>query len=154
MNSSSVRIFALGLSSLVAALSACTPTPTPAPSAAPNPGTAASTAPAATAAPATAAHAAPAATETWELPGSLGPLTTRAELEARFGKTNVRDDRLPGAEGEGAVPVLTVFPTMPNSGCSWCSTPNNPTTRMHRFRNCASPILIHAGTMSMACTRE
>lgn len=55
-------------------LSACTPTPTPAPSK-PNPGTAASTAPAATAAPATAAHAAPAATETWELPGSLGPLT-------------------------------------------------------------------------------
>ena len=110
MKSASVRIFALGLSGLAATLSACTPTPTPTPSAAPNPGASASTAPAATAAPATAAHAAPAATETWELPGSLGPLTTRTELEARFGKTNVRDDSLPGAEGEGTVPVLTVFP--------------------------------------------
>ena len=33
-----------------------------------------------------------------------------AELEARFGKANVRDDGRPGAEGDGTVPVLTVFP--------------------------------------------
>jgi hypothetical protein len=47
------------------------------------------------------------------LPGSLGPLTTRTELDTRFGKGNVREDTLPGAEGDGTLPVLTVFPNDP-----------------------------------------
>lgn len=110
MKHSHTRILALGFTGLIVTLSACAPTAPPAPSAAPNSSPSASTPPAATVTPAAATHAASAATETWELPGGLGPLTTRAELEARFGKANVRDDSLPGAEGDGTVPVLTVFP--------------------------------------------
>lgn len=49
-------------------------------------------------------------TETWILPGTLGPLTTRAELETRFGKDNVQDSSVPGVEGEGSTPALTLFP--------------------------------------------
>ncbi len=44
------------------------------------------------------------------MPGGLGPLTTRLELEARFGKANVREETFGGPEGDGTYPVLVVFP--------------------------------------------
>lgn len=96
-------------------LVACSQAPAPV---APVPAAAPPPAPAA-AAPAPVATAAPAATaiapagEDWELPGTLGPLTTRAELEARFGKANVREETLPGAEG-ASTPALVVFADDPS----------------------------------------
>ena len=51
--------------------------------------------------------------ESWELPGDLGPLTTRLQLDARFGKANVREESFPGAEGIGSYPALVVFPDDP-----------------------------------------
>lgn len=51
--------------------------------------------------------------EDWILPGSLGPLTTRLELETRFGKTNVREEAFDGPEGSASYPVLVVFPDDP-----------------------------------------
>ena len=78
-------------------------------------------APAAIEAPAPAAPAPPAetasptvASEDWTLPGTLGPLTTRQALEARFGKANVREETFDGAEGIGTYPALVVFPDDPS----------------------------------------
>ncbi|MEO6154660.1 MAG: hypothetical protein ABIP16_02890 [Thermomonas sp.] len=48
--------------------------------------------------------------EGWVLPGNLGPMTTRLELEARFGKANLRIETFPGPEGDGSYPVLVLFP--------------------------------------------
>jgi hypothetical protein len=56
----------------------------------------------------------PIAAEQWELPGALGPLTTRQELDARFGKANVREETFDGAEGIGTYPALVVFPDDPS----------------------------------------
>ena len=96
-------------------LVACSPTPQPAPPAA---------APAAAPAPTAAetpkvVDAAPPATETtpqaenWDLPGTLGPMTTQAELEKRFGKANLREEQFDGPEGDGSYPVLIAFPDDP-----------------------------------------
>jgi hypothetical protein len=78
-------------------------------------------APAAIEAPAPAAPAPPAetasptvASEDWTLPGTLGPLTTRQALEARFGKANIREETFDGAEGIGTYPALVVFPDDPS----------------------------------------
>lgn len=101
-------------------LAACSRAPAPPPAAAPAP--AATPASGAPSAPATATTppAAPAAVtgdadaaDPWLLPGSLHPLTTQAELEARFGKANLREETRPGPEGEGEYPVLVVFPEDP-----------------------------------------
>lgn len=54
------------------------------------------------------------ASEDWTLPGTLGPLTTRQALEARFGKANVREETFDGAEGIGTYPALVVFPDDPS----------------------------------------
>ena len=48
------------------------------------------------------------------LPGTLGPLTTRQALEARFGKAHVREEAFDGAEGIGTYPALVVFPDDPS----------------------------------------
>ena len=48
------------------------------------------------------------------LPGTLGPLTTRQALEARFGKAHVREETFDGAEGIGTYPALVVFPDDPS----------------------------------------
>ena len=56
----------------------------------------------------------PVAAETWELPGTLGPLTTRQELDARFGQANVHEETFDGAEGIGTYPALVVFPDDPS----------------------------------------
>lgn len=100
-------------------LAACSRAPAPPPAAAPAP--TAAPAPGAPSAPATTTtpSAAPAvtgtaaATDPWLLPGSLHPLTTQAELEARFGKANLRAETRPGPEGDGEYPVLVVFPDDP-----------------------------------------
>lgn len=93
-------------------LAACSPTPSPPPTA-----PAAAAPPSSPAKPATATTTQPQAAadaNAWVLPGNLGPLTTRAELDARFGKANVREDSLPGAEGDGVLPVLTIYPDDPS----------------------------------------
>ena len=92
----------------VAALAACqrdAPPPAPAPIETPAP--AAPAPPAETASPTVAS-------EDWTLPGTLGPLTTRQALEARFGKANVREETFDGAEGIGTYPALVVFPDDPS----------------------------------------
>ena len=99
----------------VVMLAACSPAPAPAPDPAPPIAKPAPADPAVVEeAPTTedTATAAPVA-ETWELPGTLGPLTTQAELEARFGKDNLREEQFPGAEGDGTYPVLVAFPDDP-----------------------------------------
>ena len=93
-------------------IAACSPAPAPAPeppAAKPAP----IAVPAAeTPAPVETETAAP-VVENWELPGDLGPLTTQAQLEARFGKANLREESFDGAEGIGTYPVLVAFPDDP-----------------------------------------
>lgn len=104
---------------LAGLLAACSPTPdapadTAAPASAPaspEPPPAPAAAPAVEPAPKNAPAAADATR--WELPGTLGPLTTEAELAARFGKNNLREETFPGPEGEGSYPVLAVYPDDP-----------------------------------------
>lgn len=81
--------------------------PPPAPPAIETPAPAAPAPPAETASPTVAS-------EDWTLPGTLGPLTTRQALEARFGKANVREETFDGAEGIGTYPALVVFPDDPS----------------------------------------
>ena len=93
----------------VAALAACQrdAPPPPAPAAIETPAPAA---PAPSSEPATPTVA----SQDWTLPGTLGPLTTRQALEARFGKANVREETFDGAEGIGTYPALVVFPDDPS----------------------------------------
>ena len=102
-------LLAVGAMMLVAACSPA-PAPTPAPPAA-KPAPVATPA-AEVPAPLEADTATP-VVETWELPGDLGPLTTQAQLEARFGKANLREETFDGAEGMGTYPVLVAFPDDP-----------------------------------------
>lgn len=60
------------------------------------------------------------------LPGSLGPLTTRLELEARFGKANVREETFDGAEGIGTYPALVVFADDPHKRLELVQDADNP----------------------------
>lgn len=97
------------LAASVAMLVACSPAPAPTP-APPAAKPAPVAVPAAeTPAPVETETAAP-VVESWELPGDLGPLTTQAQLEARFGKANLREETFDGAEGIGTYPVLVAFP--------------------------------------------
>ena len=100
------------LGTCAAMIAACSPAPAPAPeppAAKPAP----IAVPAAeTPAPVETETAAP-VVENWELPGDLGPLTTQAQLEARFGKANLREESFDGAEGIGTYPVLVAFPDDP-----------------------------------------
>lgn len=92
------RLLLLPASLCAALLVACAPsTPPPSEEAAAAP----APAPAETAAPAAVA-------ETWELPD--GPVN-RADMEARFGAANLRQEMRPGPEGDIAeYPVLLLFP--------------------------------------------
>jgi hypothetical protein len=102
---------AVGLALLA---TACAPDGAPPTAQAPKPAAPATPSPVAST-PSPASPAAPEAPtpETWELPGRLGPLTTRLELDARFGEENVREETFDGAEGIGTDPVLVVFPDDP-----------------------------------------
>lgn len=53
-------------------------------------------------------------------------MTTRLELEARFGKDNVREERLNGPEGVGTSPVLVVFPDVPRKRLDIVQDAENP----------------------------
>ena len=64
--------------------------------------------------------------EAWGLPGSLGQLTTRMQLEARFGKATVREETFPGAEGLGSYPALVVFPDDPRKRLELVLDADNP----------------------------
>ena len=86
-------------------------------------------------APAAADHAATMPQpETWILPGSLGPLTTRLQLEARFGKANVREETFPGAEGIGRYPALVVFPDDPRKRLELVLDADNPDAPIRELR--------------------
>ena len=119
---------------LGAALAACQRTP-PAPASKPAPGpvaTPATPVPAVTAAepatePTTELVAEPNEdADAWDLPGRLQPLTTRLELEARFGKNNVREETFNGSEGDGTYPVLVVFPDDPRKRLELVQDADNP----------------------------
>ncbi|MDI1251930.1 hypothetical protein [Thermomonas sp.] len=73
-------------------------------------------------------------TEDWVLPGSLGPLTTRLELEARFGKVNLHEETLYGAEGNGSYPVLVVFPDDPRKRLELVQDADNPDAPIQELR--------------------
>ena len=64
--------------------------------------------------------------EDWGLPGGLQPLTTRLELEARFGKDNVQEETFSGPEGNGNYPALVVFPDDPNKRLELVQDAENP----------------------------
>ena len=91
---------------VLALLAACNRAPAPA--AAPPQPNVADPAPAASS-PATPAPA----SDRWALPGPVHPRVTDRELDAHFGKANLRRDTVPGAEGIGSVPVVLVYPDDP-----------------------------------------
>ena len=72
--------------------------------------------------------------ESWELPGDLGPLTTRLQLDARFGKANVREESFPGAEGIGSYPALVVFPDDPRKRLELVLDGDNPDAPIQELR--------------------
>jgi hypothetical protein len=116
------------LAGLAAALlaTACRPPPSPSPSPPPV------TAP--TAAAVTDPAPTPGAATAWELPGRFGELTTRMELEARFGATQVRAETVPGAEGIGTVPLLVVFPDTPHRRLELVQEADNPDAPVRELR--------------------
>ena len=72
--------------------------------------------------------------ESWELPGDLGPLTTRLQLDARFGKANVREETFDGAEGSGRQPALVVFPDDPRKRLELVLDADNPDAPIRELR--------------------
>ena len=126
---------------MVAPLVACdrtAPAPTapmaqPAP--APAPETATVPAPETSTEPATEAAGKPGeSAEDWTLPGTLGPLTTRLELEARFGKANLREERFDGPEGEGSYPALVLYPDDPRKRLELLLDAGNPDAPIQELR--------------------
>ena len=81
--------------------------------------------------------------DTWTLPGGLGPLTTRLQLEARFGKQNVRQEIFPGAEGIGTYPALVVFPDDPRKRLELVLDADNPDAPIRELRVRSSDSLWH-----------
>ena len=136
---------ALPAACMAALLVACTPAPTPAP--APPAIKPVAPAPVATPSPGEAApakeEAAAPAPETWELPGNLGPLTTRLELETRFGKSNLRQETFDGAEGIGTYPVLVVFPDDPRKRLELVLEEGNPDSPIQELRVSSTDSLWH-----------
>ncbi len=82
----------------------------------------------------------------WVLPGSLGPLTTRLELETRFGKANVREETFDGAEGEGSYPVLVLFPDDPRKRLELVQDAGNPDAPIQELRVPSPHSLWHDST--------
>lgn len=130
---------------IAALLAACSPAPTPAP--APPVVKPAAPAPVAAPAPEEAAPAKPETAaptpETFELPGTLGPLTTRLELEARFGKENLRQETFDGAEGIGTYPVLVVFPDDPRKRLELVLDGDNPDAPIRELRVTSTDSIWH-----------
>ena len=125
-------------------LVACTRTPTPA-AADPQPASAA-TAPAATTPEPESKPEPDASTDTWELPGSLHPLTTQAELEARFGTQNVREETVRGGEGIGNYPILAIFPDEPRKRLELVMDEGNKDSPIRALRVKAQDSVWHAAS--------
>lgn len=70
----------------------------------------------------------------WALPGTFGPLTTRLELETRFGKANVREETFTGPEGEGRYPALVLFPDDPRKRLELVQDADNPDAPIRELR--------------------
>ena len=105
------------------------------PAPAPAPETATVPAPEASTEPATEAAGKPGeSAEDWVLPGTLGPLTTRLQLESRFGKANLREETFTGPEGEGRYPVLVVFPDDPRKRLELVQDADNPDAPIRELR--------------------
>jgi len=83
-------------------------------------------------------------TEEWLLPGTLGPLTTRLQLDARFGKANVREETFRGAEGIGTYPVLVVFPDEPRKRLELVLDADNPDAPIRELRVSDASSLWHS----------
>ncbi len=123
--------------------SACTPAPTP--PAPPTPATPTPSAPAPEpAAPKPEEPKVELPAETWVLPGSLEPLTTRLQLDARFGKENVREETFPGAEGIGTYPALVVFPGDSRKRLELVLDADNPDAPIRELRVRSPDSLWHA----------
>ena len=123
---------------------ACSPAPQPAP--APKPKTAPVPSLPAPAPPTPKAEGESkpvAVAENWELPGGLGPLTTRLELDTRFGKANVREETFDGAEGIGTYPALVVFPDDPRKRLELVLDADNPDAPIRELRVPSTDSLWH-----------
>jgi hypothetical protein len=127
---------ALPVACLIALACACTPGPQVPPTSQPAPPKPAVAPPASAPAPAKVAPAdtAPAEAEAWNLPGGLGPLTTRLQLDARFGKANVQEASFDGAEGIGTYPALVVFPEDPRRRLELVLDADNPDAPIRELR--------------------
>ena len=82
--------------------------------------------------------------EEWVLPGSLQPMTTRLELEARFGKVNVREESYNGPEGGPSYPVLVVFPDVPSKRLELVLDAETPDANISELRISDPTTLWHA----------
>ena len=124
---------------------ACSPAPTPAP--APPVVKPVAPAPVAAPTPEVAARAkeetAAPVPETFELPGTLRPLTTRLELETRFGKEHLRQETFDGAEGMGTYPVLVVFPDDPRKRLELVLDGDNPDAPIQELRVTSTDSIWH-----------
>lgn len=127
---------------MAGALAACAPAPPPVakPQPSPAPTAAAATVPVPTP-PQMPDAAAPA--ESWDLPGTLGPLTTRLQLDARFGKANVREETFPGAEGIGSYPALVLYPDQPRKRLELVLDADNPDAPIRELRVATTDSLWH-----------
>lgn len=134
------------LAACIGALCACTPAPQPPPAATPPPSPPPVAVPAPPAPEKATTTDVAAVPETWELPGTLGPLTTRLELDARFGKTNVREETFPGAEGIGSYPALVVFPDDPHRRLELVLDADNPDAPIRELRVAAADSRWHAAS--------
>jgi len=85
-------------------------------------------------------------TDGWVLPGELGQLTTRLELEAKFGKADVREEAFRGAEGIGTYPVLVVFPDDPPKRLEIVLDADNPDAPIRELRVSDARSLWHAAS--------
>ena len=131
------------LACLASALAcACSPAPQPAPAPKPQ-ATPAPVAPPPVPPKAEVAPKPVAQPETWELPGGLGPLTTRRELDARFGKANVREDTFAGAEGIGTYPALVIFPDDPRKRLELVLDADDPDAPIRELRVRSTDSLWH-----------
>lgn len=130
------RLVSCLVTCLAATLVACERTPPASPPPA-LPATAPTAQPATSSPPGAPAEPAPtptAETEDWVLPGSLGPLTTRLELEARFGEDMLREETFDGPEGDGTYPVLVVFPDDPRKRLELVQDGDNPDAPIQELR--------------------
>ncbi|WP_240099559.1 hypothetical protein [Thermomonas flagellata] len=77
---------------------------------------------------------APDAETAWRLPGRFGPLTPQSELEARYGKANLREELTDGAEGIGRRRALVLYPDDPARRLELVLDADNPDAPIQELR--------------------